>query len=159
MTGRTEHQTDQRMWMGEPPYMMHGPSPLHMAAEQGNLTEITQLISQGEDVNVRDMVGRTPLHYAVGEQHIAAVELLMLNGANPDIKDEQYRVTPLHWATGSGNIDIVRLIIPRIEYIDAKNKYGETAADIASELHEDEILRILIEFGAKLDINEQEPKK
>jgi hypothetical protein len=145
--------------MGDPPYMMAGPSPLHVAAEQGNLMEITRLIEEGEDVNIRDMAGRTPLHYAVGEQQVDAVKLLLSNGAVPDIKDDEYQVTPLHWAAGSGNIDIVKLLAPRVKDIDARNKDGQTAAEIAYIDHEEEILRILIEYGAKLDINEQEPKK
>ena len=39
--------------------------PLHDAAEQGNLNEVSLLITQGADVNAKDQQGLTPLHQAV----------------------------------------------------------------------------------------------
>lgn len=141
----------QYIGMGNDAYMLVEPSPLHEAAEQGNLVEINRLIGQGEDINVRDVVGYTPLHYAVGEQQVAAVKLLLSKGADPDIKGNRYHITPLHWAVGSGNLDIVKLIAPKVKRIDAQNRWGETAADIAFTDHQEDILRILLAHGARID--------
>ena len=136
--------------MGDPPYMMSTGTPLHVAAEQGDIEEISRLIEQSENINAKDMAGRTPLHYAVGEQQTAAVELLLSKGADADIKDNVYHVTPLHWATASRNMEIVILLSPKVKDIDARNKEGQTAAEIASADHQDKILQVLIKHGAKL---------
>lgn len=136
--------------IGDPPYMMASPSPLHQAAEQGDLEKITRLIEQGDDINGRDSAGRTALHYAVGEEQIASVELLLANGADPDIADNEYRVTPLHWAVGSGNLEIVKLLASRMRNIDAKNKENRTAAGIAYSNGNLEIARLLVTHGAVL---------
>ena len=37
---------------------------LHKAAREGNLAELTRLLTAGQDVNVRDKLSRTPLHLA-----------------------------------------------------------------------------------------------
>ncbi|MDP1601937.1 MAG: ankyrin repeat domain-containing protein [Legionella sp.] len=41
-----------------------------------------QLLTRGVDVNKADVTGRTPLHWAVDNNHLAMVRLLLKNGAN-----------------------------------------------------------------------------
>ena len=42
--------------------------------------------------------GATALHTAAYTGNVSLVELLLLNGANPDVRDSWGRL-PLHWAT------------------------------------------------------------
>lgn len=42
-----------------------GKTPLHAAAESGDLDTVKTLVSSGNDVNVKDGHGWTPFHYAV----------------------------------------------------------------------------------------------
>ena len=137
--------------MSEPAYMMSSPTDLHYAAEIGDHDEIIRQINLGADINARDRSGRTPLHYAVGEQQASAVKLLIAHGASPDIKDSTYGVTPLHWAVGSGNLEIVKLLAPVMENIDAVNHEGQTAAMIAAQDEQKEILDILTAHGANIN--------
>ena len=137
--------------VGDPPSMMYVPADLHSAAEKGDLEKISRQIKLGEDVDIQDMLGRTPLHYAVGEEQTAAVDLLLSLNASPDIKESVYGDTPLHWAVGSGNLDIVKLLAPAIENIDATNQRNQTAAMIAAADDKQEILDVLIAHGAKIN--------
>ena len=137
--------------MSEPAYMMSSPTVLHYAAEKGDLDEVVRQINLGSDINARDRSGRTPLHYAVGEQQTSAVELLIAHGASPDIKDRTYGVTPLHWAVGSGNLEIIKLLAPAMQNIDAVNHDDQTAAMIAAQDEQQEILDILTAHGANIN--------
>jgi len=60
---------------------------LHDAASAGNCAMIRQLIDEGWDVNLLDDIGQSPLHYAVGEKHLEAARLLLVSGADPNLRD------------------------------------------------------------------------
>ena len=84
--------------------------PLHMAAQDGLLVEVKQLVIGGHDVNQRDeKYGFTPIHQAVFFDHQAVVEFLIAQGANVNAKNNAGS-TPLHLARGKGHSDIVELL-------------------------------------------------
>jgi ankyrin repeat protein len=62
-----------------------GRSPLHLAAEYGNLEIIDCLIKAGVNVNVLDSDGNTPLVYAVAQSETEAVIYLVENGADVNL--------------------------------------------------------------------------
>lgn len=68
-----------------------GSTPLHWAVFEGCELALTFLISWGADVNAQDQDGHTPLHiavdYAEKEQNSRMVKLLLLKGADRDIKN------------------------------------------------------------------------
>nr|AOG62264.1 ankyrin repeat protein [uncultured organism] len=54
------------------------PTPLHSAAESGDVDQVRELLQQGKyAVNCTDSKGHTPLHYASAMGCLAAVEVLM----------------------------------------------------------------------------------
>lgn len=65
---------------------------------------------QGANVNHRDELGRTALHYACQNSHLACVELLVECGAEIPAIDSQFS-TPLHLACSSGKLDVVRAVM------------------------------------------------
>lgn len=62
-------------------------TPLHHAADQGRMDALLWLLDGGADLNAHDEqnIGETPLATAVKRGQLAAAELLLKRGANPDI--------------------------------------------------------------------------
>ncbi len=83
---------------------------LQTAASHGACNEIIRLFVKGADVN--NYIGRTasPLHYAVSSGKWEAVEILLLLGANPDMKD-MYGNTALVTAVRADKTEIAEKII------------------------------------------------
>jgi ankyrin repeat protein len=57
---------------------------IHEAARTGNIEAVKQHLAAGTDVNVKDEVGDTPLHYAATK---AVAELLIAKGADLNAKN------------------------------------------------------------------------
>jgi len=54
--------------------------------------------------------GSTALHLAAYQGAVSLVELLLLNGAQADIRDKDGRL-PLHWATHPSSIKCINTIL------------------------------------------------
>ena len=80
-----------------------GKTGLHYAAKAGFLTVINLLIEKGATVDALDNSGETPLFEAIrstikdGEKQRAAIEALLIKGANPNLKNSKGQ-TPLQVA-------------------------------------------------------------
>jgi uncharacterized protein len=59
------------------------------------------MLELGQDVNVQNKSGETPLHQASLEGRTYAIDWLLKNGANPHLTNK-YSETPLHFACRSG---------------------------------------------------------
>lgn len=84
---------------------------LSQAAVTGNILRVKKYLRRGFSVNVNDVVGFAPLHYASRYGQLAVVqELLTVVGVLVDMPDYLGN-TPLYWAVYSGHKDIVRALI------------------------------------------------
>jgi len=90
-------------------------TPLHVAAYYGEIAIMKCLIKYGADVNARDILRRTPLHFA---RHPDVATLLLRRGADPNAEDLNGR-TPLHYATEERLADVVKVLL----------RHGATVAD------------------------------
>ena len=59
---------------------------IYEAAYDGNIEAVKQHLAAGTDVNVKDGIGVTPLHFAVLGGHKELAELLIANGADVNAK-------------------------------------------------------------------------
>ena len=107
-----------------------GPSiDIHNASQLGKVKIVKQHLNAGKDVNARDGWKRTPLHYAAEEGHRPVVELLIKNGANVNLKDDETDArgeTPLHLAAAKGHVPVVELLIKNGANVNAKDADGGT---------------------------------
>ncbi|WCR54429.1 MAG: Phosphocholine transferase AnkX [Wolbachia endosymbiont of Ctenocephalides orientis wCori] len=112
-----------------------------LLATYGNhLKVVKYLIGKGENVNVANKKGETPLHWAVyvhRENSYASIEggseqndsgyssiakyLMEGKSANLNIADNQGE-TPFHWAAKYGRLDLVEYLASKVDSIDLPNK-------------------------------------
>ena len=102
---------------------------IHDAAKVGNIELINQHLETGVDVNSKDEIGFTPLHYIASGSQLEIAKLLIDKGANVNAKDLDGG-TPLHAATPSNqSTKIVELLVQKGANVNAKNNNGETPLD------------------------------
>ena len=58
---------------------------------------------------------------------------------------DNYHHTPLHWAASKGGPETVPALIKRGADVNAKTKLGQTPADLAEQLGDTEVLKLLKE--------------
>ncbi|BBO89306.1 ankyrin repeat domain-containing protein [Desulfosarcina ovata] len=112
----------------------NGETPLHIAAERGNLNIAIALITAGANVNSTDNTNRTPLFIAVNNEYIDLIKLLIVKNANVN-KSLNNGNSPLHNACIHGNILIVKLLLSNGANLNSKNSEGHTPLFLA-EKHE-----------------------
>jgi len=114
--------------------------------KHGNIEAVKQHLANGANVNAKDD-GWTPLHNAAGYSTKEMVELLILNGANVNSKNED-GWTPLHDAATK---EVAELLIAKGADLDAKDKDNWTPLHKAAFGGHMEIVELLIAEGA--DVN------
>ncbi len=89
---------------------INGLSPLHLAAEDGNLDMVSFLLNLGANVDGGSDDGILtcpPFYRALSEGHIDVVWFLLNHGAVPKRISSSY-LTPLYLAVKQGDLDLVR---------------------------------------------------
>ncbi len=116
----TNTKTKANMW-----------TPLHLAAKEGHHLVITLLLDFKAQVNVTDLLGRTPLYWACLTRQINVVKVLLSRQNRADAKiGNIHRTTPLHCAAKQGGNEIVRMLLAFSD-ANAMDALGCTALDEA----------------------------
>jgi len=109
-----------------------GRTPLHYAAERGEVTASKLLIKYGATIDVKDNYGKTPLHKAIVRNSTEMVKILLAEGADPKAVNKQ-GMNPIEVAYESGfkeeNISLAYSLIDLI-----KDRYDEHLPHLASKL-------------------------
>ncbi|QQR49292.1 ankyrin repeat domain-containing protein [bacterium] len=79
------------------------------AASSGDIQTLTTLVVNGENINMQDSMGKTPLHHAIKQGNAQTVEYLLLLGANPNIQDHTNK-TPREHALKTNDLEIQSLL-------------------------------------------------
>ena len=129
-----------------------GRTPLHAAADSGNLEVVRKLIEYNPaDINARNAFGTTPLHWTSDGRHFkdgSVLRLLLENGADIDAQDHDGR-TPLHWASDVGALEVVRVLLEHgADDVEVKGNDGMTALQEAAERRHDAVVELIRERGA-----------
>ena len=102
------------------------------------------------DINARDVLGRTALHWAVSAEEVECARLLLyMRRLEPALPDQQGN-TPLHCAARTGSAVLVRLLLSRdvtrgalVSLLATANSNEQTPGDIAQTLGNDECAGLL----------------
>jgi len=122
-------------------------TPLHLAAQSGNLSGARRLIEAGEQVDARDSRSMTPLHYAAIRGHVEVATLLLDRGADPNARAEG-AMTPLHFAGMLGSPEMIGLLTRRGSRTDLRNEAGLAPLHLAAD---DRAVHALANSGAAVN--------
>ncbi len=125
------------LWFGADPdgRITGGRTPLHLAAEEGNLKMVLILNRSGADLNAVDGEGRTTLSRAIQENDEDFVHMLLKMGADPNVPDSD-SLTPLrHAVRGWPKLThFAKILLDAGADLPAKYKNGN--AEFCQSLHD-----------------------
>ncbi len=99
--------------------------------------------------------GITPLFLALKEQNVEAVRTLLNDeGVDPNETPFADGLRPLHTAAGSGSVECTRALLAKNADVDAQQARGATALNVATSLGHLEVVRLLIEGGANVNLGD-----
>lgn len=118
---------------------------LCVAAKEGNLDKVQQLVTGGANVNCTGYLQYTPLHYAAIEGYLEVVEYLVNEGhADINCRDADGR-TPLHKAAIVGNLEVIRWLIEEGQVdVNYEDEQGRTSLFFAAINGHLETVRYLV---------------
>ena len=140
-------------------------SPIHAAAERGDVVMVQYWLDNGADVNA-DSLGQTPLHFAIGtlfrpgepappatpysgsdvEEYQAAlvVKLLLNHGADTEIATLPWGLTPLLKAAELGRAELVKILLDHGASTLARDTGGQSVLILALEA-DPRVMQLLID--------------
>jgi uncharacterized protein len=147
LTSGADPNEPQQEWPGLLPLQV----AIHALADGGELSVLLALLEHGADVNAWDAErDRTPLLEAVCENQLAAVELLLNAGAEPNVRSSEGD-TPLRACAEVSNVVMASLLL-RAGATRTINDWGGltgcTALGIAISRLDLPMMRLLLDAGA-----------
>lgn len=112
---------------------LDGNTPLVRVGFLGNLALTKELLKRGADVNAKNDIGYTALHFAAQEGHAAVAKLLLAKGAEVDALDVNGN-TPLSNAVYNEKLDVVRLLLDAGADADLQNEHGVSPRELGDSM-------------------------
>ncbi len=132
-------------------YDAQGRAPLHLAAATGRIDILKILIANGANLQMPAEPTRAlPIHFAAGNNHVSAMNLLLAFRSDPNAKDSN-EATPLHWAAYWGAYESIVSLIHRGADIHLKTNSGADALICAYLNSKSRIVDLLEELGLNRD--------
>lgn len=110
-----------------------GNYPIHVAAKEGNLSFLKNLVRVGFNVNQINEYGNTALSWAVLNKDKKMIAYLISKGAAVDtfIGGIYLKMTALMWLARNNEFELAKFLISKGANINAKNKNGDSVLDYA----------------------------
>ena len=128
-----------------PPASPRSVSAIGVASFFGLEAVVKLLIERGDNVNIRDGYGLTPLHQS---DHPGVTKLLLDSGANVAAEDG-YGRTPLHQAAWQGAVGVMEVLLARGASLAVKNEMGNSALHEATQNEKLNSVRFLLERNSR----------
>eukprot|EP00105_Crassostrea_gigas_P035545 XP_019919693.1 PREDICTED: ankyrin repeat and SOCS box protein 3-like [Crassostrea gigas] len=124
-----------------------GPSPLHIACQNGHDSTVQLLLSKGADINLCMEYGASPLYMACQNGHNSTVQLLLNKGADINLCMED-GASPLFIACQKGHDSTVQLLLDHGADINSYNKDNVSPLYIAFAWRQYKTVNILLKRNA-----------
>jgi len=112
-----------------------------------DVATVRSLLEEDIDLESKDLLGRTALHYAAEVGNKEIVKMLLDKGIDPNITDND-GITPLYVAIRTGNVEIVKVLIDNGANINSKNTSKQTPLYLAIKSKNKDMINLLISEGA-----------
>ncbi|XP_061570367.1 ankyrin repeat and SOCS box protein 13a.1 isoform X2 [Cololabis saira] len=128
---------------------IHGSTPLCNACSSGSLDCAELLLAYGAKVNPSlTALTASPLHEACIRGSADVVRLMISSGARLEAYDVHFG-PPLHIACAKGHLDCVAELLRAGANVNSV-KFHETALHHAAQAHREDLIQLLVEFGANV---------
>jgi TolB protein len=127
-----------------------GNTPLHIAAATGNVELILCLIEKGAPLELQNARIKTPLHLAAMNDRTEAVAALIWKGASIEAQDDYRRTAMILCARERGQAATGRALIEAGADVNAADKFGSTALELAAGRGKGELIDLLLVKGARI---------
>jgi len=121
-----------------------GMTPLLWAVSKDHGEVVKLLLAHGADVNIREHGGWCAMHWASARDDLLITELLLQHGAEVELRKAD-GVTPLLTAVASGAMRTFGVLLARGADLKARDNAGRTALHLAAQIHDDRMLRAILD--------------
>ncbi|MBU0581296.1 MAG: ankyrin repeat domain-containing protein [Candidatus Margulisbacteria bacterium] len=138
-----------------------GETPLHIAAQNGNIKIMESLLKNGADINAKtndfigedaDYYGYTPLHMAIVYDQKDAVLFLVEHGANIELTDAAKQTPLLIAARKRNGKDILQILLNKGANLYVKDSFNNNILLIAAQEGYPENIKFLLDKGLPLEV-------
>jgi ankyrin repeat protein len=126
-----------------------GSTPLMHAAAIGSVEMMQALIEAGADVNARNGLNQTALHWAARDA--SKTKLLLDRGADVHAASRMERTPLIAAAAYAGNAETIRMLLAKGAKVTARDKTGATAFTEAARANDAAMVRLLRAAGAEIN--------
>uniref|UniRef100_A0A1I8G338 Cleavage and polyadenylation specificity factor subunit 4 n=3 Tax=Macrostomum lignano TaxID=282301 RepID=A0A1I8G338_9PLAT len=123
------------------------PAWISLAAINGNVLKLEQLLQRGADPDSKDATGRSAIHWASERGQEGAVRLLINWMAQVDLQDNDGQ-SPLHLAAWHDHSIIVELLTEAHADVNIKRTFGASALHIAAGKGFEKVVKLLLSSRA-----------
>lgn len=124
--------------------------PLIIAAKDGKICDVEDLLNNGTNVNVKDIFGNTALYWAAFRGYVEILCLLVRRGANINCRNN-LGWSPLHAASRWGLTTCISLLLDAGAEIDCRTVDGKTPLHVAASSGREKSVETLLIEGAQIN--------
>jgi len=120
---------------------------------EGQRDAALDLITGGADVNELSVDGTTALHWAVYRKDLELVQMLLAEGADPDLRND-YGATPMTVAAEHGAYPVMKALVDAGGNIESPNGEGQTLLMAVARTGNTDTAALLLDKGANVNARE-----
>uniref|UniRef100_A0A7N6BIY0 KAP NTPase domain-containing protein n=1 Tax=Anabas testudineus TaxID=64144 RepID=A0A7N6BIY0_ANATE len=132
----------------------NGQTPLMLAAEQGSLEIVQELVRRGANVNLDDVDCWSALISAAKEGHLEVVRELLENSAYIEHRD-MGGWTALTWACYKGRVEVAKLLLEQGANPNTTGQFSVYPIIWAAGRGHADIVKLLLQNGAKVNCSDK----